>query len=407
MRSCLSCCGPQYPFADGATEPARTKDPGPEPDTAMQVAGSIPQANSNLAAAAIAQHGSSGNTLSPPMAPVAPPPVQDEPEPAGGCCWRVYKGLEQEDPPRVLLPLYAYKKWPQTGYAGVCAVIFILLGVYLELAASKLNEFSVSYTPADSEKEFEVTSDMAIEGEARIYYELPEVWMNQKKFIESKEDDMIVTMMGGVKCDDAETLQHVAERRSSADPTYDALVNNNLIDTFRPCGLVALSMFIDEFLFWKKDEGGGWVAQEVDESDIVLPNDKDLYDGPKKIVPNPSAETDGIAFKVGGFNSWLKSGNFYEHFKVWYRTPAAPHVKNLWAVKKGGMPAGTYKVSFPVNSPIWTETWGVPKKYVTFESKSALGNSTALKFLSAICLAVGALEFVSMIMFIAMPARKI
>ena len=31
---------------------------------------------------------------------------------------------------------------------------------------------------------------MAIDSDARIYYELPEVWMNNKRIIESKEDGL-------------------------------------------------------------------------------------------------------------------------------------------------------------------------------------------------------------------------
>merc|ERR1712130_366066 len=85
-------------------------------------------------------------------------------------------------------------------------------------------------------------------------------------------------------------------------------------------------------------------------------------------------------------NGWVLDGNFYEHFKVWYRVPASPHVRQLWAVIDDGLKEGEYTVGIPYQSSVWTENWKVPHKKVSVAKVGTFGSSGACGFLGIVCI---------------------
>merc|ERR1712039_23881 len=147
---------------------------------------------------------------------------------------------------------------------------------------------------------------------------------------------------------------------------------------FRPCGLVALSMFTDKYELRNLDTN---VAIDLHQSEVALSADDRIYED--KVIP---VEGKRWHFTVEGQPSWLTRGDFYEHFKVWQRTPASPHVRNLWARMPTGLDKGRYEIRLVENSAVWTESWKVSEKFVVISEEHWLGSRSCCEFLGAVCL---------------------
>lgn len=318
-------------------------------------------------------------------APAGPPPKP----PPGGFFKRQWNRFEQQREPVILLPLWLYRRPAQASCSFVCTAIFIIIGALMVGAASSITEVVVPYTHTNSAMFFDVPAD--ISGNVLVWYELPKVYMNQKRFIESKDTKVYPTLMSKVICDSASTLDDARWRREG-DPAFLSMLNSTGEGSFLPCGLVALSMFTDEFEFFKYGSGT-WQRVAVDETNLAITLDSTALE--RKIIPATGGGSGGN-YTIGGAVTWLRGGSFFEHFKVWYRSPASPHVRNLWATIKGGMTAGKYRVVFTQNSPIWTQDWGVPEKRVILSSSHTLGSSGAVRFVGAVSLAIGCMEALTM-----------
>lgn len=274
-------------------------------------------------------------------------------------------------------------------------------GAGLLYRASKIYEVIVPYKSSDTQLLFTVEKDIG--PTALVYYELPGVNMNRKDFIESKDSRAYTTLLNKVVCLRSEDRDSALSRRGNFDADFKKRINAVSGSDFAPCGLVALSMFTDNFTFYSvssSDPGNLslWEQLIADESDIALPADAKAFD--KKI------SNSGGTLMVGSIPSWISPGVFYEHWKVWYRTPPAPHVRNLWAVIKGGLPRGQYAVEFELNSPIWEE-WGVPVKNIVIAAPDTLGNRGAMSILGGICIGVGTLEFIASLLFAGLACFEI
>lgn len=240
----------------------------------------------------------------------------------------------------------------------------------------------MSYSSRDSRKYFTIEQDITTD--VLVYYELPQVNLNRKDFIESKDSRCYTTLFNKVVCGRADSRDWVKRWRGSDSDflkRIDAVPGDDIV----PCGSVALSMFTDEYAFFEVNgpDHSTWPKLQVDESLIALPGDEQAFT--QKIIESGSTLT------IAGLTSWIPPGHFFEHWKVWYRTPAAPHVRNLWAVIKGGLHRGDYAVDLVVNSPVWEE-WGVPEKRIIVAQQDPYGNSGALRFLGGICIAAGLFE---------------
>ncbi|CAE8625427.1 unnamed protein product [Polarella glacialis] len=323
-----------------------------------------------------------------------------EVEPQRGCLMRCVWAIAQQPETKVLLPLYWYRRRCQMACALFVAVFFAAVGGVLFFASRTVHEVIVPYTKNDAEKVFSLEQD--IDGDVLVYYDLPQVNMNYRGFIESKDSRVVTTFGSRVVCEASDTKDWARLRRAG-DPSFLARIEAVPTADLAPCGLVALSMFTDSFVFYKSlsDSSDSWEKLEADESDVALPADATAY---QKKIHGPSSGWSGL--EIGGANSWLTPGSFYEHWKVWYRTPASPHVRNLWAVIRGGLSKGVYKVSFSENSPIW-EDWGVPEKLIVISGKHSLGNKGALRCLGTVCLCLAGAEVLCVLLFAAfMPVRS-
>jgi len=170
--------------------------------------------------------------------------------------------------------------------------------------------------------------------------------------------------------------------------------------TFKPCGLQSIAMFTDEYALTRIEQGGE-VTMDLDTSDIYLKEDDDIYKG--KI--DEASDNAGPYLTINGERSWIEAGAFYNHFKVWMRSPASPHVRHLWAVKKNGLQKGNYRLDLLQNSAIWTTSksqsgWELDEKRVVFSTQNMFGSKGAAEIMAAVCLFFAFLQVVVMISFI-------
>lgn len=271
-------------------------------------------------------------------------------------------------------------------------MICMILGIILLVSPSASVEKVIRYDAGTTEHIFTLEEDMP--NKVLLWYELPGMHVNQKRFIESR-DGGIAGGFPGIRysCDSAETMQQVRWRRPGDDAFY-ALIGNSSNSSFRPCGLVALAMFTDEYELETMDG----VKVRLDQSDLALPGEDAIYDR------SISADAHGLLVK--GERSWLRSGppqHLFEHFKVWYRTPAAPFVRNLWAVVPDGLPKGQYRLRFLTNSAVWTGAWQVSEKRVVIGEAHPLGSVGARTFLGKVFLTFGIAEIFMALVFVIVP----
>jgi len=329
------------------------------------------------------------------------------------CMSKTLWGLLQQEEAHSLLPLWLFAAKSQAVCAVLTSVLFILMGASLLSISSAMIEVEpISYSASDIEKEFSI--DTQINRDVLVYYDLPGMWANRKQIVENKDPEITRTLMGEVKCIDAENQDALWRRgcdvekrqkeggklRCPHDIPFEDLMNNiGDTQTFKPCGLMALTMFLDEFQFARLENGGWGDWINVSEDDIALPGEvgsnSKVY-GPFIVPDNKGGFTVGEEKK----KSWLKAGSFFEHFKVWYRPPAAPHVRNLWGRIKGPLPAGRYKVNFRKNSAIWTEKWGLQEKRVVLAGEHPFGSKGAAKCLGVFSIILGSLEVLMATVFL-------
>jgi len=332
-----------------------------------------------------------------------------------GRCFRCLKRWAQQAEPNVLLPLWCFRPRGQGACALVAAALFIVIGGGLLSASAAIDEIDpIAYVGGDAEKEF--TVDKQIDGDILVYYELPGMLANRKYIVENKDPDITNTMLGRVKCLDAADQESLWRRTCdvdtraakgsplvcSQDPPFAALINAvGSTEAFKPCGLLALSMFLDEYRF-EKHENGNWIPVSVSEDDVALPQES----GINSEVYGSKIVLDSGALKIDGARSWLTPGPLFEHFKVWYRPPASPNVRNLWGKMKGPLTPGKYRVMFTTNSPIFTDQWGIKEKRVVLTGKHSLGSKGACKVLGGIALALGFMECLAAGVFLVITIKQ-
>ncbi|CAE8634008.1 unnamed protein product, partial [Polarella glacialis] len=289
--------------------------------------------------------------------------------------------------PVLKLPFYWYRPRCQLGCAVLVGAMCAIAGVLLLVQSGQMQEVTILYKAGESSKEF--TIDKEFSDDVYLYYELPGLNLNRKDFVESKDKNVATTVVSPVTCLDSDSRSWANWRRAG-DTAFLARIAAVAGTGLAPCGLVGISMFTDEFTFDKKTPSSTWGRVEADETEVALPGDATAYS--KKV------QAKGGKLVINGQESWISTGSFYEHWKVWYRTPASSTVRNLWAVVKGGLKTGTYRVNFVENSPIW-ETWGVPEKRLVIAGKHALGSQGAMRALGGTCLAVAGLELLAFLVF--------
>mmetsp|Transcript_115127 Transcript_115127/g.203188 ORF Transcript_115127/g.203188 Transcript_115127/m.203188 type:complete len:384 (-) Transcript_115127:61-1212(-) len=321
---------------------------------------------------------------------------EDAPEkgPPPGRLKRHWRLLAQQEVRPSRGPLLWYSRPAQAVCGGCCAALFILIAIVL-LSAS-VSEVVVPYG-ADMEKEFDVPKDL--KGPVHVSYEMPNVLLNHKNAVQGKDRFLWrPPIINDYTCYEAESLQDAQWRRTEVK--FQEILSGNdspsLPNLFRPCGLVAIAMFVDDFKLERSDG----TEVKIEETEITLPKDDEIYE--KKILPieGKTATSPLPHYTIDGHNSWLRMGAPYEHFKVWYRTSAAPIARNFWGRIPGDLQAGKYKLKFEVNSPVWKTSWGVEEKRIIFSESNTFGNGGACKVLGIFSVIIGVCEALVAIAFV-------
>ncbi|CAE7857091.1 unnamed protein product [Symbiodinium microadriaticum] len=283
--------------------------------------------------------------------------------------------IEQEGDRATGCPLWIFRRPPHACHSSACSFLFLMMAYALFLHGSAVQEISLEYGPDDLWKEIVVEEGLA--GASLISYELLRFNANNRHYQESRPLAFNL-LVAQYSCTGITQVADVLPRRSP-DPAFHQLLEG--FDQFRPCGLVSMSVFTDQFRL--EDSQG--LAMQVDETELCLPADGDLYSW-------ISMDANSGRFQVEGITSWIPDGTFLEHLKVWYRTPAAPRVRQLWGRIPGGLSPGRYNLSFPVNSPLWRE-WGIEKRVVFSQlSGFGMGSPGACFTLAVLCCAVASVD---------------
>lgn len=329
-----------------------------------------------------------------------------------GCCSAELFWQQDIDESLVLKKL-----WTKGGQWQCCLFLGILcvgLGVLLMGEAGKVQELVVEYGTKDKTKEF--TLDEDFEGDVFFYYELNNFYGNYRNYVENRENNVVGSSFMKYRCKGqgqaAQTLKDITNIRgkgeSSADlakylnPEKDIINKGPDADgqELFPCGLVAFSMFLDEYSLYKVEGTEDHLKIQMKTDEVAWKSDIDHMDAKIKEKDGKWVIADRMKPDEIFFKSWIDNDLLKQRFAVWYRTSASTTVRHLWAKIPGGLKKGKYKLTFDVNGPIW-EDWNVKKSVVisTVSSTGGKGNG----FIQMACIIWGAVLLLSGLCWLAAP----
>lgn len=319
----------------------------------------------------------------------------------GGRLRRHWRKIQNQEVRPSEGPFLWYGKYPQAGCAGVCFLLFALFaGILLTVS---VEEVVVKYSHRHMQQAWKLDKDL--KGPVYVMYELPTMYLNHKSAVIGKDAFLWKSfLVNENNCRNAETTQDVYERRFG-DELFLGMVNGSVYDVslptdFRPCGLVAIAMFTDEFRLF--DGTGSSVT--MDQTDLALKKDQDIYE--KKILPiaDKTANSPLPHYTIDGKPSWLRMGTQLEHFKVWYRTSCSPITRHLWARIPNGLKKGDYSLKFTVNSAQYKDRWHSDEKRIVFAELHTMGSGGACRVMGILCAIIAVCEAIAVIGFLAIPA---
>jgi len=314
-----------------------------------------------------------------------------KPEPVG-CFARFRWRIEQQPDPKSKVPYLYFHRKAQLVCTCSCAVLAIIMAAAALMAASGAKEKIIKYS-ANTPMPITFTLDEEYSGDVVVWYELPEMFVNQKRFIENKENEIWGNLMQTYKCDDAENVDDFAFRRGG-----DAAFMSGVIAAaaagggkVHPCGLVSLSMFTDTYELSAVVDGTP-EAVVLDETDISSESEDFFYED--RLIETGQTFPGTYHIVNEAKSSWLRTPADVEHFKVWTRTPPSPRVRQLWATIPAGLQAGEYQLTVTNNSPIFTEVWKVSEKRFIVAQPGTLGSSGAGMVFGILCAIFAVVEVV-------------
>lgn len=239
-------------------------------------------------------------------------------------------------------------------------IFFLVVGLVIFINEDKYNEVKIRYddkcnitTDVDNSEdngvcqlEFNVEKDL--KGNLELRYELTKYYQNQRRFGYSRSDDQLAGKY--VDYGDMDKCKPYRSEDDSKNPENWTL----------PCGLFALTVFNDTFLIENTPladftEKGIAFKSEVD--DLFKPLNSKYSTGQKWL------EDDKLFNGLGQTN---------EHFIVWMRQSALPHIKKTYAkCSKCEVKAGKYNLKIWSRYP--TEKFG-GEKYFTLAKINTLGS---------------------------------
>jgi hypothetical protein len=225
-------------------------------------------------------------------------------------------------------------------------ITFIPIGIGLFIAATKVNEFQFEYTnckkapaqftPTEHDKNVQwkyVNETCSVQFEIKetfkkpvfFYYRLTSFYQNHRSYVKSYDS----TQLEGKKKPDS--------LNSNCDPVR--FEEKTKIQYF-PCGLIANSMFTDEFA--NELIGTNNTKYVLTDKGIAWPSDADKYgskddflkiygDDLSNIKPPPHWQTGFPQYANGYTKENFPDLKHWEHFQVWMRTAGLPNFRKLYS----------------------------------------------------------------------------
>jgi hypothetical protein len=336
-----------------------------------------------------------------------------------GCCNAQLFWQQEIDESLLLKRLYTKGgQWKCCFFLGILCVG---LGAILLAEAGKVQEVVIPYGIND--KSIDVTIDEDMKGEVFFYYGLDNFYGNYRNYVENRENILVGSSLMRYRCKGEGAPAHTLNdaqmvRNMESNPEKFADLAKHLTpdvmnpgaengQTLYPCGLVAFSMFLDEYSLYKIEGSGSDMKVSnvtLNFQDLAWSSDVAHFDD--VIVEENGEWKVRDKYKEVSFKSWIRNDLLKERFAVWYRTSASTKVKHLWARIPEGLPKGTYKLNFDVNGPIWDD-WLVKKSVIlsTVSSTGGKGNG----FIALSCIIWGVLLLLCGLIWLAAPkpVRKV
>ena len=277
---------------------------------------------------------------------------------------------------------------------GIFGLIFLAIGGTLYTMSESITSLSHEYdthcdTKADSDCVIEIQVESDMYAPIYVYYAIDNFYQNHRRYVKSRSNEQMMGNNLGVNdlddCDPIKTNRDLGDDIKSVsgkdlDPDAAAY----------PCGLVARSVFTDQFTSITDASGKNYI---IDDSDIAWGSDveyryknlgisdwKDIQwlniEDCKLILMGIHAATDLFKKFIHHHHrrsSILIPANLdsdcdiclfvcIEHFMVWMRTAGLPNFKKLYGRIDQDMPEGTYKVS--IKSSYDVSNFGGSKSFV-------------------------------------------
>lgn len=251
------------------------------------------------------------------------------------------------------------------GLLVFCSVLFSVFGIVLYSEASRLSEYSYSYTNCKSEICTKTINIPEMQPPIYVYYELRNFYQNHREYMKSRSYKQL--MGQDLSYDEISDCKGVRKGKSLYEDYY--LDGSPILDddVANPCGLVARSIFNDTMVLTNaKGE-----EVQISTEGIAWKSDKSvLFKHPKNYTEK----------------TWIDTED--ERFIVWMRTALTKNFRKMWGVisRNDPLPAGDY--TFTINNSYNVKEWHGRKKFV-ISNANALGGKNY--FLGMIFLLTGLL----------------
>jgi len=294
-------------------------------------------------------------------------------------------------------------------------ISFIPIGIGLFIAATKVNEFQFEYTncknapgqftPSDINKDVQWKYDnssrtCSVQFEIKetfkkpvfFYYRLTSFYQNHRSYVKSFDSEQL------------EGKKKVSSLNSNCEPVRYA---ENSKKQYFPCGLIANSMFTDEFGNELVSTGNNGVNYPLKDKGIAWPSDADKY-GSKEdflklygndlssIEPPPHWKKNIPKYENGYNETNFPDLKNWEHFQVWMRTAGLPNFRKLYSKNEDtDLKPGTYTID--IKNTYDVDRYGGTKSFV-ITTTSIIGGKNP--FLGIAYIFVGFISLVFGIIFL-------
>ncbi|KAI9352295.1 CDC50/LEM3 family [Zopfochytrium polystomum] len=306
--------------------------------------------------------------------------------------------------------------------------IFIPIGVWLYLAAQRINEVVFDYTScatngsfnypitnwsySSSSKnctiDFNIDLDMA--GPVYLYYRLTNFYQNHRRYVKSFDSKQLANSGGlspSSSCDPMSKPTQLTNA-SASYPWVSGQIDSSAI--IYPCGLIANSYFTDVISdivpaspstgaaspISFSSKGIAWPADAAKYIKSTLPS---LVTGNLTLTVFPPPQW-VKAFPGSDFSRGYTADNFpdistMERLHVWMRPAGLPNFRKTWGSRSDSVPAGSYRITITQNFDV--SSFGGTKA-IAISTMSSIGGKNP--FLGVAYMTIGVVCWLLGILFL-------